>query len=155
MTTLSPSPVEIDQAAKEYRELEQKYKTAKAASIEAENQLEIKAELLKGMVAKFGGPHATKAKILHGAAFELMCSYGQYSSIDPVAVENLRATLVKTKQRRILNKLLEKTVRWTLRSESSVMMRASELSTKIAGMLAKCIVLKDRNPSLTVREKAL
>jgi len=153
MTQPSLTPAEIDQHAKEYLKLEEECLKAQKTLIEAKNNLELKEEFLKGVVAQFGGPHAQKAKILYGAEMELMCKYSQYSNIDSAAVETFRDALRKSKQARLLSKVFEKTIRWTLKSEASDIVRGSKLTTKLQALWAKCIVLKDRNPSLTVRPK--
>lgn len=150
---LAPSPEEIDFAAKEYVGLRAKYLEAKKFSVELENQAELKGEILRDLVAQFGGAHAEKSKILHGAELEIMCTYSQYSSVDAAAVENFRDALRKSKQARLLSKIFEKTIRWTLKSEASEIMRGSKLTTKLQALWGKCILLKDRNPSLVVREK--
>jgi len=153
MTQPSFTPAEIDLHAKQYLELQGKLDALEKARVEIKNQLELKADYLKDLVLKLGGSHAEKSKIIFGVDYELMCTKSQYTWIDSAAVETFRDALRKSKQARLLNKVFEKTIRWNLKSEASDIVRGSKLTTKLQALWAKCIVLKDRNPSLTVRAK--
>ena len=151
--SVCPAPEAIDRQLRTYRELLERYKAAKSLAVELENQVEIHAEIIKDLVTKYGSSHAEKSKLLHGLQYEAMCTYSQYASIDAAAVETFREALRKSDQSRLLSKVFEKTIRWTLKSEASEIVRGSKLTTKLQALWAKCIVLKDRNPSLQVREK--
>jgi hypothetical protein len=150
----APSPAELDQVAKQYLDLKDKVMTAKLAYAELQQEMELKGESLKDTVAKFGSAHAEKSKLMHGLAYEVVVTFGQTVSIDAVAVDRFRHELVMNKKTRLLKKLFEQTVRWTLNPQASEIVRGEKLSDKLRSLFAKCQVMKERTPSLSVREKA-
>jgi hypothetical protein len=152
-TKSAPNPAEIDRLSKEYLELKDKLFTAQLASGEISQQLTLKGELLKQMVSDFGSAHAEKSKLLHGLQYEVMATFGQTVTIDAAAVETFRDALRKSKQMRLLGKLFEKTIRWSLNPEASKIVRGSTLSKKLVDLFAKCEVVKSRTPTLQVRAK--
>lgn len=153
MTATAPTPQEIDQLSKEYLELKDKLFTAQLAASEISGQLTLKAELIKQKVAEFGSAHAEKSKIVHGLEYEAVVTFGQSVSIDAAAVETFRDALHKAKQTRLLGKIFEKTIRWSLSPEASKIVRGSSLSAKVRALFAKCEVVKAKTPSLQVRAK--
>jgi hypothetical protein len=150
---VAPNPQEIDKLSKEYLELKDKLFTAQLAAGEISQQVTLKGELLKQMVSDFGSAHAEKSKLLHGLKYEAMATFGQTVSIDAAAVETFRDALRQAKQVRLLGKLFEKTIRWSLNPEASKIVRGSTLSKKLVDLFAKCEVVKSRTPTLQVREK--
>lgn len=154
MTTSSPSPEQIDQHAKEYLALKDKLLQAKLAYSEIQQQMECTESILKNWGATFGSAHAEKSKLLHGLGYEVMVTFGQSVSIDASAVETFRDALAKADQPRLLKKLFDKTIRWTLHPQASEIVRGEKLSDKLRSLFAKCQVVKERSPSLQVREKA-
>jgi len=153
MTSSIPTPAEIDQAAKEFLALRDNYLQAKLAATEAQQQMELKSELLKDLVEKHGGPHAEKSKIVHGVNYECVVTFGQMVSVDAVAVENFRAALKEAKQTRLLKKIFDVVERVTLKPGASQIVRGEKLSAKLLNLFAKCEVIKAKTPSLQVRLK--
>ena len=154
MTPSPPTPAEVEVLAKEYLDLKDKFLQAKLAATEIELQMRAKGEVLKDLVAKFGSQHAEKSRLLYGLKCEVMVTTGQSVSIDAAAVETFREALVKADQPRLLKKLFEKTIRWTLHPQASELVRGEKLSDKLRSLFAKCEVVKAKTPSLNVREKA-
>jgi hypothetical protein len=153
MSQSAPNPAEIDKLSKEYLELKEKLFTAQLAATDISQQMTLKAELLRDMVSKFGSAKGEKSKLLHGLEYEVMATFGQTVSIDAAAVETFRDALKQAKQARLLGKLFEKTIRWTLNPEASKIVRSSTLSKKLSDLFAKCEVVKPITPKLQVRLK--
>ena len=161
MTTLAPSPAppelfaeQIDTLAKQYLAVKDKAMQAKLEVRACEREMEAKGELLRKAVEEFGGAHAEKSKIVHGLKYEAVVTFGQSVSIDAAAVENFQLALVKEDKPRLLKKLFDKTIRWTLNPQASEFVRGEKLSDRLRSLFAKCQVVKERTPTLTVRMKA-
>lgn len=154
MTQPSPTPQEIDAQAKKYVELQEKTMEAKLALRDCEQQLSLQADLVRGLVDKYGGAHAEKSKILYGLKFEAMCSYGQTVKIDPAAVENFRLKLVEADKPRLLRQMFEKRVSWLLNPQASTIIRSEKLPDELAAEWAKCEIIQAKTPILKVREKS-
>ncbi len=150
----APTAAQVDALAKEYKALEDAYFEATLASKAALEPLEKKKDELRELVAKFGSAHAEKSKLLHGIAFEIMATFGTSTSIDAAAVELFRLALVKAKQARLLKKLFEKTVRWTLNPTAAVIVKSEKLSKSLLALYSQCEVVKAKTPSVQVREKS-
>lgn len=155
MNATPPSLAGIDQQAKDYLDLKRQVLDAKLALTHLQQKMDAKGEILKEIVAKFGSAHAEKSKLFHGLAYEVMVTFGQSVSIDAAAVENFRLALVAEDQPRLLHRIFEKTIRWTLSPQASEMVRGEKLSTKLKALFAKCQVVKEKTPNMTVREKAI
>ena len=157
MTSPAPSPAlipsEIDKYAAEYLELKHQVLQAKLEVRDLEEKMELKAEIVKSYAASFGSSHAEKSKIVHGLKYEAVVTFGQTVSIDAAAVENFRLALVKEDKPRLLKKLFDKTIRWTLNPQASEFVRGEKLSDRLRSLFAKCQVVKERTPTLTVRMK--
>ena len=150
----APTPHEIDQAAKKYAELKEQTLQQKLAYSDCQQQLETQAELLRDLVGKFGGAHAEKSKLLHGLKFEVLCTYGQEVKIDAAKVENFRLALVEAKQPRLLTRIFEKTIRWTLKPQASQIIRSDNFPEEYRALFADCEVITAKTPALKVREKS-
>src|SRR5436305_369581 len=83
----------------------------------------------------------------------IMATYGSSVSFDAAAVEKFRLALVKKKQARLLKKVFQKDVRWSLAPEASVIIKGEKLSKPLLALYSQCQVVKPKTPSLTVREK--
>jgi hypothetical protein len=153
MSDRSPTPVEVDQLSKEYLELKDKLFTAQLTVTEISEKMVSKAEALREMTSQFGSAHSEKSKLLHGLGYEVMVSFGQTVTIDAAAVETFRDALRKAKQVRMIGKLFEKTIRWSLHPKASEIIRGSTLSDKLRSLFAKCEVVKATTPKLQVRPK--
>lgn len=148
-----PTPAEIDELAKEYLALKEK---AVQASLEAGQALQLvadKRQLLTEMISAAGSAHAEKSKILFGIEYEAVCTYPQFSSVDSAAVDTFHTALKKSGKTAIIRKMFEKSVRWTLRGTASEIIRGSKLSPKLALLWSRCIVLKDKTPTIDVRPR--
>jgi len=148
-----PTPAQVEVIAKDYLDLKDKFLQAKLAATEIEQELSAKGEVLRQLASDFGSGTAEKSKLLHGLAYEVMVTFGQSVSIDAAAVENFRLALVKTDQPRLLKKLFEKTIRWSLNPRASELVRGEKLSDRLRSLFARCEVVKAKTPSLSVREK--
>ena len=151
------SAAEIDLKAIEFHELETRLEDAKAESKQklqaaGEPFFKLQKELIE-WVRICGGAHHEKSKILHGILWEMMATFGQSTSQDTAAIERLRLALVKAKQARLLKKLFQKDVRWTLKAAASSIIKGEKLSAKLMGLVLECSVTVDRTPTLDVRKK--
>ncbi|MGH9504795.1 MAG: hypothetical protein ACRD20_18235 [Terriglobales bacterium] len=149
----APTPVSVDELAGQYLQLKKTADDLAQAAAEAQKPLQEKAQELRDLVRECGSAHAEKAKLLHGISYEIMCSFGQSVTVDGTAVENFRLALVQAKQARVLRKVFEKTIRWTLAPQASAIIRGMELPKKLSALYAACSVVRDQTPRLTVRPK--
>ena len=112
----------------------------------------MKGELVD-LVRDFGSAHAEKSKLLHGAVYEMMATFGMSSSTDAAAVEKFRQALVKAKQARLLKRIFQKTTRWDLSPEAGLVIRDTKLSKSLLALYSQCSVSKPKSPVLEVRKK--
>lgn len=154
-----PSAAEVEVRAQEYQELENRIAEINEDACENILPLQTRLTELKAWfvdaVREFGSAHAEKSKILHGIALEAMVTFGQSSSIDAAAVETFRLALVKADRRALLQRIFERTTRWTMLPEASAFIRehGDRLGAKLLGLYSRCQVTKEKTPQLTVREK--
>lgn len=153
----APLPVDVDVRAEAFHELETKLTEAKAKVAAAGKALtESEAELVD-LVCAFGGPHATKSKILHGIVWEMVLTLGKYRIEDSAAVERFRLALVKAKKGRLLKKIFDRDTRWTMKSGAGQTLAAENLPPRIKAellaLLMQCTSEKDKKPQLDVRPK--
>lgn len=142
---------EVDQKAEQYYALKEALDHAMKQAVEAKVPLDqLKEELIEA-VKNFGSVHAEKSKLLHGISHEMMVTFGQSVSIDAAAVERFRVALAEGDQSRVCSKIFEKTVRWSLRPDSSSIIKGSKLSKPLLALYSQCEVIKPRTPSLVVR----
>jgi len=152
------SPAEVDALAQEYKDLEKKIADI---HLKANDDMRLPGarldelrELFLESVSRFGSAHAEKSKIIHGIGFEIMATFGSSSSIDNAAVEIFRIALTRAKLTRLLKKVFEKTIRWSLARNAAEVIRSTQLLPKLHLLFSQCIVVKDRTPTLIVRPKA-
>jgi hypothetical protein len=156
------SPAEVEALAAEYRKLQEQIAENDIAANLANRPLVARLdeiwELALAQVRKFGSAHAEKSKLLYGLTLEFMGTFGSSSSIDAAAVEAFRLALVKAKKARLLKRIFEKTVRWTLTAQASAILlkehAAKTVPDKLFAAFARCTVSKDRTPTLVVRDKS-
>lgn len=149
-----PFAHDLDKHAKEYLALKESYLQATLAAKAAGELLEKKGDELKQLVTEFGSAHAEKSKILHGVGYELVVTYGSSVVIDGQALEKFRLGLVAAKQARLLKRIFDKTIRWTLSPNAAAIIRGEQkLSKPLLALYAQCEVVKPRTPLLQVREK--
>lgn len=149
-----PTAAEIEQLAKDYVDKKAKVLEAMLSQRSATAELEPLHEKCTELVKKFGSAHATKSKLLHGLAWEIMGTFGASTSTDAAAVERLRARLEETSQTRLLKRLFDKTVRWTLKPTARTEILRPDVGDEIRGLFAVCEVTKDKAPSIEVRPKS-
>lgn len=149
----APLPAEIDDRAEVFHELETKLAEAKAEVKAAQEKLSAKELELIELVRSFGGPHATKSKILHGILWEMVATFAQYSTTDNAAIERFRLALVEADQTRLMKKIFKEESRWTMQSSAAEIVKNNKLSPKLLALLLQCMVTGDKNPSLDVRMK--
>ena len=152
-----PSPNEVDQLALEMLKIR-----GEISTIEAEaagkvcpllaRSLELKSQAERWL-REFGSAHAEKSKLLHGVGYEILGTFGTSTSIDAAAVEVFRQALVKAHQGRIVSKIFQKTVRWSLVSGWAEIIRGSKLPAKLLALYARCQVSSERTPTIVPREK--
>lgn len=150
----SPTPAEIDEKAKQYNVLKDKLLEATLAAKEAQVPLDtLKTELIE-LVRNFGSQHAEKSKLLHGIKQEIMGTFGMQLIYDGAAVERFRLALQEAKQTRLLKKVFQQSIRWTINPEASVIIKGEKLSKPLLAAYSQCEVMKAITPSLKVREKS-
>lgn len=149
----APTPAELDEYLQNYLRVKSDYTRLQEAASEAKNLLDEMGDNLRTAADKFGSAHAEKSKLLHGIRYEVMVTFGMSSSIDASAVERFRLALLEHKQSRLLKKLFEKTVRWTLNPAYATVIKAEKLSKSLVALWAQCQVVKEATPKLVVREK--
>src|SRR6266852_10006769 len=146
----SPSPAEVDLKAKEYLHLKDEVasilkKAADDANTATVRMAELREEMTE-LVTKYGSAHAEKSKLLHGIDYEIMGTFGQSVSIDNAAVERFRLELVKEQQSRLLRKLFDKTVRWTLSPIAATIVKGEKLGKSLLALYSQCEVVTPRTP---------
>jgi hypothetical protein len=147
----APTPAEVDQKAEQYFVLRAALDDATAqAKLRTIPLVQLKSELVE-IVSAYGSCHVEKSKILHGVSAEMVATFGQSVTIDAAAVERFRAGLIESSQTRLLKRVFEQTIRWTLRPEASAIVRGDKLSKALQGLYAEVEVIKPLAPSLTVR----
>lgn len=150
----APTAAEIEKLAREYVDRKAKVLEAMLAQRKAAADMDPLHEKCTELVKQFGSAHATKSKLLHGLDWEIMGTFGASTSTDAAAVERLRSKLEETKQTRLLKRLFDKTVRWTLKPTARTEILRPDVDDEIRGLFAVCEVTKDRAPSIEVRPKS-
>jgi hypothetical protein len=150
----APTPAEVDEKAREFNRL----KDALDAATEKAKLLclplaTLKEELIH-LVCDFGSAHAEKSLLLHGITSEMMVTFGQSVSIDAAAVERFRLALVEEQKSRLLKSVFKQTVRWDMSPNAALIIKGSKLSKPLLALYSQCQVVKDKAPSLVVREKS-
>src|ERR1035437_10703220 len=85
-----PSPAEVDEVALTFSRLESKVREAYRVAKELDRPREAFEERLILLVEQYGQPHATKSRLLVGAASELLAMFGSSRAIDSASVESFR-----------------------------------------------------------------
>lgn len=150
---VAPMPLEVDSYAEDFHNLELDLDEARKKSKAAQDLVSKAEGELIDLVRNFGGPHATKSKILHGIIWEMVATFSQYTTQDSAAIERFRQALVDAKQTRLLKKLFKADIRWTMQSSAAEVVKNEKLSAKLMSLLLQCSVTGDRKPSLDVRPK--
>jgi hypothetical protein len=165
MTSLpKPEPLtasQVEELGKEYLQLESDIGEIKKKATEEITSLATRSEEIRNklidQVGRYGGAHAEKSKLLYGLKLEVMGTFGMSSTVDAAAVEEFRLALVEEKQPRLLKMFFEKTIRWTLAPQASILVRvahqAGKLPDKLFMLFAKCTVSKPQSPRLVVRPR--
>ena len=152
-TLKAPTAMEVDKLALEYDELKRKLLDATLARVAVQEEFEPAEAKLVDLVSKCGSAHAQKSMILHGFKWEIMGTFGTSTSVDSAAVERLRLELVANKKTRLLKRLFEATIRWSLKSTARAEILKPDVPDFARSLFVACEVTKDRSPSLSVREK--
>jgi hypothetical protein len=162
VVAVPPTPTEVEVLAEQYQDVETQIAEIKKKAIEdlapLVTQQETLWDQLVEKVKKFGSQHAEKSKLLYGIRLEVLGTFASSSSIDAAAVETFRLALVKAKQSRVLKRIFEKTVRFTMLPQAATFLRAEHDAGKFPANLfvlfARCTVPKDLSPKLVVRPRA-
>jgi len=149
--TPAPMPMEVDSRAEYFYQLKLELEKANTEIGALRKEIAAKEAELIELVSACGGPHAQKAKILHGIVWEIVAIFSQYTTQDAAAVERFREALVKTKQTRLLKKIFEASTRWTMKASAAEIVKTEKLSPKLMALLLQCQVTQDKKPSLDVR----
>ena len=112
-----PSAVEIDRLAVQFLDLEKKVDQAYKIAVELDEPYERLKEQLIDVVEEFGSMHAEKSKLLHGTRYEIMATFGMSTSIDAAAAERFAIALRDAKQTRLLNRIFDQQIRYTLTAD--------------------------------------
>lgn len=151
----APLPAQVDERAEAFHRLEEELTAARKTAKEAQEKLCAKESELIDLVRNYGGPHATKSKILHGILWEMVATFSQYTTLDGAAVDRFREALITSKQTRLLKKIFSEDVRWTMNAAAaSEIVKTQKMSAKLMALLLQCTVTQDRKPSLDVRTKS-
>jgi len=150
----APTPAVVDAKAADYNALKAALLKAFQACEEAQKPLEKLKEELVELVRDYGSTHAEKSKLLHGVSWEMMATFGQSVSIDTAAVERFRLALVKASQARLLKRVFDKDIRWTLRPDFGEIIKGEKLSKPLLALYSQCQDIKPSAPRLVVREKS-
>lgn len=151
-----PTPAEIDEAAKEYCDLEQQI-----AELEAKTKLETQPlrermdplrEKLKSWGETFGGAHATKSKLLTGLAYEVMTTVSSSTSLDQAAAGVFFEACKKAGMTKIFGRLFETLTTYRPRPEADQVAR-QELPARLAVTFMRCFITKTFAPRLDVRPR--
>ena len=148
-----PTPQRIDELSEEYGLLFRRAAKARAALEKAMAPLNKLHEELLEMVGAHGSRHAEKSKILHGAAFEMVATYGEITSLDQAAVGNFHVAMMKANKGIVFRKLFEVQISFSKTIEASEVIRCVGLPDKLLALYSLCETSKPRKPSLKVREK--
>jgi hypothetical protein len=70
-----------------------------------------------------------------------------------LAVERFRLALVESNQSRLLKRVVRKDERWTMTPQAAVIIKGEKLSNALLSIFSQCEVVKQKTPSLVVREK--
>lgn len=154
----SPNPAQVDAKAKEYLDLKDEVakilkKAADDTNIKTVRMAELREEMTE-LVTAHGSAHAEKSKLLHGIEYEIMGTFGSSVSIDAAAVERFRLELVKEKKSRLLKKMFDKTVRWTLSPIAATVVKGEKLGKSLLALYSQCEVVTARTPTIVPRLKA-
>lgn len=149
-----PSPIEVDQLAKEYKQLKDRLFEAKLAQTEIQQKLDLKAKHLLELVRLEGSGHRDKSYLLYGVEWEIMGTFGQQLMTDSLAVEQFRAAAKKELKPKQFSQMFEELVTYRLLSTASDFVRNSKLSRKLGDLFARCQMIKDKTPTLTVRPRS-
>lgn len=149
----APMPAELDARAEAFHQLDLDLEAAKKKIEETRKQVADQETALIELVRLCGGPHAQKSKILHGIVWEIVATFGQYTTQDSAAIERFRQGLVKAKKTRLLKKIFTADVRWTLLASAAEIVKTEKLSPTLMSLLLQCSVTGDKKPSLDVRPK--
>lgn len=156
-----PTPAEVEALALEYHAIEEKIAELNKKYIEDlaphnQRQGELR-ELLITQVREYGSVHGEKSKLLHGLDWEVMGTFGSSTSLDGAAVETFRLALVEEKKSRLLKKVFDKVIRWTLADSAGSFLRteheAGKFPDRLYALFARCSVPKELTPRLQVRPK--
>jgi hypothetical protein len=146
-------PAQVDEKAEQYYRLKAALDEAtEAAKLRCLPLAQLKEELVQ-LVRDFGSAHAEKSRLLHGITQEMMVAFGSSVSIDAAAVERFRLALLEANQSRLLKKIFTKDIRFTMSPEAAVIIKGEKLSTGLLAIFSQVEVVKQKAPSLVVREK--
>ena len=148
----APSAVEVDRLANRFLELEKTVDEAYQVAVAADEPYERMKEELVCLVEDFGNAHAEKSKLLHGVNYEIMATFGMSTSIDAAAAERFAIALRDAKQTRLLHRIFDQQIRYTLTADASSIIRY--LSQPLLALYSACQVTNPRPPILKVRRKA-
>jgi hypothetical protein len=149
----APLPAAVDSQAAVWAELEKALTEAKKKSDDARKALAKCEDFLVNLVKTHGGPHATKSLILHGIVWEMVATFGQYTTQDAAAVERFRLALVKAKKTRLLKKIFSADTRYTMKASAAEIVKTEKLTPTLMSLLLLCSVTQDKKPALDVRQK--
>jgi hypothetical protein len=150
----APTPAEVDKKAARYHALKEALDDAtEQAKLKTIPLVQLKAELVE-LVSAYGSCHAEKSRLLHGITSEMLATFGSSVSIDAAAVERFRLALVEEQQSRLLKLVFKQTIRWDMSPQAAVIIKGEKLSNGLLAIFSQCEVVKQKAPSLVVREKS-
>jgi hypothetical protein len=151
-----PTPQEIDDAAKEYCDLEKQideiFAAAKKKIEPLNDRLAPLSEQLKAWGENFGGAHATKSKLLTGLAYEVMTTISSITSLDQAVVAAFLDACKKAGQSRIFAKLFDALTVYRTKPGADQVARAT-LPPRLAVAFMRCFITNTNAPRMEVRPR--
>jgi hypothetical protein len=156
--TKLPTPQEIDEAAKEYCDLEKQiddlYLESRKKIEPLNERLKPLGEKLKTWGQEFGGAHASKSKLLTGLAYEVMTTVASSTSLDQAVVSVFLEACKKAGKSRIFAKLFDTLTVYRTQPAADQTAR-TELTPRLALAFSRCFITKTQAPRMEVRSRKL
>jgi hypothetical protein len=84
----------------------------------------------------------------------MLVTFGSAVTYDAAAIERFRLALIESNQSRLLKKVFQRDDRWIMAPEAAVIIKGEKpLSDALLAIFSQCEVVKQKAPSLVVREK--
>jgi hypothetical protein len=146
-----PGRAEVDHLALEFFDLERRADEAYKVAIALDEPHEQMKERLILLCEEFGAADAENSRLLSGDHYEMAVSFTGSSCVSTAAVTRFREACARADQLRIVNRLFETEVWYTLRPEAAAIIGSFHLNNKLLELFCQCKVMKATTPILRVR----